>query len=80
VNASSLEDLYLLSSIVQLLLRILEHFLTPQIKEVIRIGVELQAILTVLPEIQDSDQSSIISKLDYSNAVERSSLLITCKR
>jgi hypothetical protein len=69
VNVLLLEDLYLLSSIVQLLLRILEHFLTPQVKEVIRIGVELQAILTVLPEIQDNNQGSIIPKLDYSNAI-----------
>lgn len=42
------EDSYLLSSIVQLLLRVLEHLLTPQIKEVIRIGIKFQAILAVL--------------------------------
>lgn len=34
---------------MQLLLRVFEHLLTPQIEEVIRVGVELQAVLTVLP-------------------------------
>lgn len=35
------KDFYLLSSIVQFFLRVFEHFLTPQVKEVIRVGVEL---------------------------------------
>ena len=35
--------------VVQLLLGILEHLLAPQIEEVIRIRVELQPVLTVLP-------------------------------
>lgn len=41
---------YLLPSIVQLLLRVLEHLLTPKIKEVVWICVELQSVFAILPE------------------------------
>lgn len=47
---------YLFPPVVQLLLGILEHLLAPQIEEVIRIRVELQPVLTVLPESKKESQ------------------------
>lgn len=61
----SAEDSYLLSSIVQFLLRVFEHFLTPQVEEVIRIGVEFQAVLAILPEVKAIINIPFISKLSY---------------
>lgn len=61
------EDSHLLSSIMQFLLRVFEHFLTPQIEEVIRIGVELQAVLTILPEVKAIINIPITFKLTYLN-------------
>lgn len=55
---------YLLSSIMQFLLRVFEHFLTPQVEEVIRIGIELQAVLAILPGVNAIIDISIVIELN----------------
>lgn len=49
---------------MQFLLCVFEHFLTPQVKEVIRIGVELQAVLAILPGINAIIDISIVTGLN----------------
>lgn len=63
MNVSFYKDSYLLSSIVQFLLRVFEHFLTPQVEEVIRVGVELQAVLAILPVVNNEHSNNFQIKL-----------------
>lgn len=54
-NIHAEKNVYLASLVVEDALRVFEHLLPPQVKEVIRVRVEFEPVFSVIPKKEEKD-------------------------